>query len=159
MKKKSKIILIIFFAIVGLLLILNYFYYENKKDDYLECTLLKNKYSNYQEKLTFRFISGTLYTYNREETISSDNINEDYKTFEGIKKEAPDYPFFKYDISKNGNIIKVSTAIEAFYMYDYESSIAFYNDYISELGLDYSDTLDEVKQKLESDYSCRKYRK
>lgn len=153
MKKRSKIILIIFVCICAMLLILNYFFYENEKDDYLECTLLKNKYSNYQETLTFRFIYGTLYTYNREEVINSDNIDEDYKVFEKIKEEAPNYEYFKYNIDKKGNIINVSTIIEAFYGQE------FYNDYISELDLDYTDTIDEVKKELEGEYSCRKYRK
>lgn len=152
MKKQSKIILIVFVIIVTILIVLNYFYYDKEKDDYLECTL-NNKYSNYQEKLTFRFIYGTLYTYNREEIINSDNINEDYKAFEKLKNEAPNYEYFKYDIDKKGNIINVSTTIEAFYGQE------FYNDYISELDLDYTDTIDEVKRELESDYTCRKYRK
>lgn len=152
MKKKTIIILIIFAVLIIASIIANYFFYDKQKDDYLECTYNNSK-SSYQEKLTFHFIYGTLFKYSREEILMSDEAEEEYKKLKEMEESAPNYSYFTYKVTKKGNIIYVNTDIEAFYGQE------FYNDYISELDLDYTDTIDEVKRELDDSYTCKKFRK
>lgn len=146
---KKRIIYIIVILIVAGLLIANYFYNESQKDYYLECNYV-TKFSNYNETLTFRFIEGTLFRYQRDEIIVPEDLQKEFKKYEDIKNEAPNYAYFEYNIRNDGQKIYVTTKIEAFHTID------FYNDYTKELDITFDDSIDEVKKELESkDYICK----
>ena len=154
---KKKIIQTIIYAVVILIIIgvfvANYFYNESQKDYYLECNYI-TKYSKYKETLTFRFLEGVLFRYQRDEVITPEDMEKEYKKYEEIKEEAPNYAYFDYNIRNDGKKIYVTTKIEAFHMID------FYNDYIRELDIDFEDSIDSIKKELESkDYTCKIYRK
>lgn len=150
--KKKIIYGIVILAVIGIL-VANYFYNESQKDYYLECNYV-TKFSNYNETLTFRYLEGTLFRYQRDEVITPKDMKTEYKKYEDIKNEAPNYAYFDYNIRNDGKKIYVTTKIEAFHMID------FYNDYTKELDITFDDTIDEVKKELESkDYICKIIRK
>lgn len=149
---KKKIIYLVAILIAIIILVACYFYNYSQKDYYLECDFI-TKYSNYNETLTFRFIDGVLFRYQRDEEITSNDMEKDFKKFEDIKKNAPNYAYFDYFIRNDGKKIYVTTKIEAFHTID------FYNDYIKELDITFEDSIDEVKKELEGkDYTCKIYR-
>lgn len=150
---KQKIIYIIFTLIVICILVANYFYTDSQKDYYLECNYVTNTF-NYNEKLTFRFLEGTLFRYQRDEIIEPEDLEKEYEKYEKKKEEAPNYAYFDYNIRNDGKKIYVTTKIEAFHTID------FYNDYIKELDITFDDSIDSIKKELESkNYTCKIMRK
>ena len=62
-------------------LVANYFYTESQKDYYLECNYVTNTF-NYHETLTFRFLEGTLFRYQRDEIIEPEDLEKEYPNWE-----------------------------------------------------------------------------
>jgi hypothetical protein len=81
-------------------------------------------------------------------------MENDLKVFENIKEEAPNYAYFDYDINTSDNKIYITTKIEAFNMQE------FYDDYMTEKNITFTDSMSSVQKELESqDYTCKTYRK
>lgn len=150
---KTKIVIIGIIIGIIALFIGNKIYDEN---DYLSLYLIcdfNSKYTNYEETLSFNFVSDTLYEYERNEVMratESTSIKEISKMFneqyEAVKDNFSDY--FKYEITTTNDYVAVHTYIKTIFNED------FYNSYISEKGINMESTLEEIEEKLSEEYTC-----
>ncbi len=152
--KKTKIIISVIIAGLIVLFIGNKIYNDN---DYLSLVLVcdyNTIYTNYEETLEFSYVSDTLYEYRRFERMKATEktpIKDIKKLFndqyESVKENFSDY--FNYEVKETDTYVEATTYIKTLFNEE------FYNSYIKEKEIDMESTLEEVQEKLKSDYTCR----
>lgn len=67
--------------------------------------------------------------------------------YESVKENFSDY--FNYEVKETDTYVEATTYIKTLFNEE------FYNSYIKEKEIDMESTLEEVQEKLKSDYTCR----
>ncbi len=152
---KTKIIIcLIVVSIIGIF-IGNKIYDDN---DYLALVLvcnLNSKYTNYEESLEFSYVDKTLYEYKRNEIMrptEKTSLEEIKKLFNDQYNELQEHfsDNFHYDVKVTDSNVQAETYIKTLFNED------FYNSYIQEKGIDMDSSIDEVEEKLSSEYTCQR---
>ena len=127
-----------------------------RRSSYTEIWLVceyPNIYETYEETLKFRYKENKLYGYYREEIFYRDNesdLEEQYKYFSDIADDLEMNDNFSYDILKSNGSVSVKTYIGVSVLPQ------FFNNYMKDKEITNENTLEEIKENLESsNYSCK----
>lgn len=153
MNKKTLITIIIIIILFIGIVIGNYFYNEsNYFEKWLICDY-NSKYSNYSETLKFNYIKGVLYEYERDEYLGAtkdDTLDEIYDFFISEKEKYQEIigDNFKYNVGEVDDKVHIYTYIKTL------KNIEFFNSYIEEKGITFDSKIEEVEEKLNTEYNC-----
>lgn len=154
MNKKTAIKVIIIIIIFIGIVIGNHFYVEN---NYFEKWLIcdyKSKYSNYTETLRFNYVKDVLYEYERDEYLGAtqdDSLADIYKFFISEKEKYQELMSdnFKYNVGEVDDKVRIYTYIKPI------KNIEFFNSYIEEKEITIDSKIEDIQEKLSSEYNCR----
>lgn len=152
---KLTIIIFLGFIMFGI------FGYLYEKNSYTETWIVcefPDKYDYYSETIKFRFKNDEpLYGFYREETFlpSTDmTLDEREEYFLKVEEGILENDNFDYEVTNDGNKVVVKTYMNV------QIYAQFFEQYISELGISYDDTIEEIETAMKNkDYSCKISRK
>lgn len=153
MNKKTTITIAIIIILFISIVIGNYFYNEsNYFEKWLICEY-NSKYSNYSETLKFNYVKGVLYEYERDEYLGAtkdDTLDDIYAFFTKEKEKYKDIisDNFKYNVGVVDDKVHIYTYIKTL------KNIEFFNSYIEEKEITLDSKIEEVEEKLNSEYNC-----
>lgn len=154
MNKKTTItIIIIIISFIGIAIGSHIYTENNYFEKWLICDY-NSKYSNYKETLKFNYVKGVLYEYEREEYLGAtkDNSLDDIYNFFISEKEKYQELLnddFKYNVGEVDNAVYIYTYIKTI------KNVDFFNSYIEEKEITIDSKLEEIEEKLSSEYTCR----